>query len=250
MTPIPYADLVVSAVSADADRAAAASRCSCRWTVANQSPQRHRHDQHRRVVRHRLAWRPTRPARTSSPASGASTTSAPWPSAAATRRTVQRHAARRPAAGTYYVVVKTGGPYEFIYTDNNTAVGGPVVVTLTPAPDLTPTHLEVTTPGFDGRGDRRPTPATRSTSPGPSRTSAPATPTAPGPTTCTCQQVGGTRQLRPGSVHLPQPARRPASPTRDASRSSFPPTSRASSSSCADEPARDAPSSRTAPPQQ
>ncbi len=45
------------------------------------------------------------------------------------------------AAGTYYLVVHTGGPYEFVYTNNNTAVSGPVAVTVTPAPALTPTAL-------------------------------------------------------------------------------------------------------------
>ncbi|MAE63746.1 MAG: hypothetical protein CMJ18_05695, partial [Phycisphaeraceae bacterium] len=39
--------------------------------------------------------------------------------------------------GTFYVVVETGGPFEFIYDDNNTLVSGPVAITLTPPPDLT-----------------------------------------------------------------------------------------------------------------
>ena len=43
--------------------------------------------------------------------------------------------------GTHYVVVVTGGPFEFIYTDNNTLVSGPVDVLLTPAPDLTVTEV-------------------------------------------------------------------------------------------------------------
>ena len=50
--------------------------------------------------------------------------------------------------GTFYVVVQTSGPYQFIYTDNNSAVSAdPVVVALTPAPDLTPTLVEATAPG-------------------------------------------------------------------------------------------------------
>ncbi|MGA2068563.1 MAG: CARDB domain-containing protein, partial [Thermoguttaceae bacterium] len=44
-------------------------------------------------------------------------------------------------SGTYYLVVTTGGPYEFIYTGNNTGVSGPVAVSFTPPPDLTPTQL-------------------------------------------------------------------------------------------------------------
>ncbi|MCU0981341.1 MAG: hypothetical protein MUF25_19485, partial [Pirellulaceae bacterium] len=38
--------------------------------------------------------------------------------------------------GTYYLVVTTGGPFEFLYTDNNTRVSAAVPVVLTPAPDL------------------------------------------------------------------------------------------------------------------
>ena len=49
-------------------------------------------------------------------------------------------------SGTYYVVVKTGGPYEFLYTNNNTTVSGPITVTADPAaePD-----------GHEHPGDRR-----------------------------------------------------------------------------------------------
>src|SRR5262249_32825494 len=50
-------------------------------------------------------------------------------------------------SGTFYPVVKSSGPFEFIHAGNNTAVGGPVVVTLTPAPDFTPIHGAFTTPG-------------------------------------------------------------------------------------------------------
>src|SRR5262249_37710312 len=39
-------------------------------------------------------------------------------------------------AGTFFVVVSTGGPFEFIHTDNNPAVSAAVAVTLSPAPDL------------------------------------------------------------------------------------------------------------------
>ena len=38
VTPIPYADLVVSLGQRRRHGAAAASRCSVSWTVANQSP--------------------------------------------------------------------------------------------------------------------------------------------------------------------------------------------------------------------
>ncbi len=45
-------------------------------------------------------------------------------------------------SGTYYVVVHSSGPYEFIYTNNNTAVSGPITVALTPAPNLTVTSIQ------------------------------------------------------------------------------------------------------------
>ncbi len=45
-------------------------------------------------------------------------------------------------SGTYYIVVRTGSPNEFIYTNNNTAVSGPITVALTPAPDLTVTSIQ------------------------------------------------------------------------------------------------------------
>ncbi len=45
-------------------------------------------------------------------------------------------------SGTYYIVVQSSGPYEFIYTNNNTSVSGPVTVSLTPAPDLAVTSIQ------------------------------------------------------------------------------------------------------------
>jgi 6-phosphogluconolactonase (cycloisomerase 2 family) len=57
------------------------------------------------------------------------------------------------AAGTYYLAVHTGGPYEFIYTDNNTAVSGPVAVTVTPLPDLKPLTLTASPTTANG-GDK------------------------------------------------------------------------------------------------
>ena len=50
-------------------------------------------------------------------------------------------------SGTYYVVVTTGGPYEFIYTTNNSAVSGPVAIAATPGPDLAPVSVTATQPG-------------------------------------------------------------------------------------------------------
>jgi YD repeat-containing protein len=39
-------------------------------------------------------------------------------------------------SGTYYLAVETGGPYEFLYRDNNTTVSSALQVALTPPPDL------------------------------------------------------------------------------------------------------------------
>ncbi|MCA9186965.1 MAG: tandem-95 repeat protein, partial [Planctomycetales bacterium] len=44
-------------------------------------------------------------------------------------------------SGTYFFVVQTGGPYEFIYTDNNETVSGPVNIELSPPPDLIVTDI-------------------------------------------------------------------------------------------------------------
>ncbi|MFH1842063.1 MAG: CARDB domain-containing protein [bacterium] len=38
--------------------------------------------------------------------------------------------------GTYYAFVQTGGPFEFVYTDNNSRISGPIEVRLTTPPDL------------------------------------------------------------------------------------------------------------------
>ncbi|MGA2035934.1 MAG: CARDB domain-containing protein, partial [Thermoguttaceae bacterium] len=54
-------------------------------------------------------------------------------------------------SGPFYLVVTTGGPYEFIHTNNNTGVSGPVAVTLTPPPDLAPT--QVSGPSTANAGD-------------------------------------------------------------------------------------------------
>ncbi|MHC4994061.1 MAG: CARDB domain-containing protein, partial [Planctomycetota bacterium] len=45
--------------------------------------------------------------------------------------------------GTYYLVVETGGPFEFVFTGNNTNVSNAFEVTLTPPPDLTVSDIVV-----------------------------------------------------------------------------------------------------------
>ncbi len=45
-------------------------------------------------------------------------------------------------SGTYYIVVHTGGPYEFLYTGNNTGVSAAFAISLTPPPNLTVTSIQ------------------------------------------------------------------------------------------------------------
>ena len=44
-------------------------------------------------------------------------------------------------SGPLYVVLRTGGPFEFIYTDNDVAISGPVPIALAPTPDLVVTDI-------------------------------------------------------------------------------------------------------------
>jgi subtilase family serine protease len=53
--------------------------------------------------------------------------------------------------GTYYVFVSTGGPFEFIYTDDNRALAGQTEVTLAPSPDLVVTDIRAPLEGLEGQ---------------------------------------------------------------------------------------------------
>ncbi|MCW9030677.1 MAG: hypothetical protein OQK58_04255 [Gammaproteobacteria bacterium] len=53
-------------------------------------------------------------------------------------------------SGQYYIVVKTGGPYEFIYTDNNQRVIGPIDIQLSDSPDLVVTNIAAPLSALDG----------------------------------------------------------------------------------------------------
>ena len=144
VTPIKYADLVVSSVTAPA-AGASGQPISMSWTVANQGI----------GVTNESSWSDavslsTDPAGTNIVASlgGFEHIGALAPGGSYTH-TVN---ATLPDGlqGTFYVVVQTGGPYEFIYTNNNTGVGGPMTVTLTPAPDLEPTRIVAPTTAAAG----------------------------------------------------------------------------------------------------
>jgi hypothetical protein len=143
VVPMPYADLAVSSVSADA-MASSGRPIHVSWTVANQSP-------HAIGTTNLNDWADsvylaTDPAGKNNVASLGSFDHIG--ALAVGGNYTHTVSATLPAdlSGTYYVVVKTGGPFEFIYTDNDSAVSGPVTVTLTPAPDLTTTQLKATFP--------------------------------------------------------------------------------------------------------
>jgi hypothetical protein len=53
--------------------------------------------------------------------------------------------------GTFFVVVRTSGPFEFVYTTNNSAVSGAVGVTLTVPPDLTVDDITAPTSAMAGQ---------------------------------------------------------------------------------------------------
>ncbi|HNI80523.1 MAG TPA: CARDB domain-containing protein, partial [Rhodocyclaceae bacterium] len=54
-------------------------------------------------------------------------------------------------SGSYYVRVRSFGPFEFVYTQNNTRVAGPVQIALSPSPDLQVTDIQ--TPSTANEGD-------------------------------------------------------------------------------------------------
>ncbi|WDD36491.1 CARDB domain-containing protein (plasmid) [Nostoc sp. UHCC 0926] len=53
-------------------------------------------------------------------------------------------------SGNYYLVVTTGGPFEFIYTDNNSRTSNAVQVNFTPPPDLVVTNVTSPTAAQSG----------------------------------------------------------------------------------------------------
>jgi hypothetical protein len=146
VVPIPYADLAVSAVTADAT-AGSGRPLSVTWTVSNVSP--HALGSTNTGQWSDLVSLATDPAGQNVVATfdsfdhiGALAVGGSYTRTASVTLPVTL------PAGTYYVVVRTSGPFEFIYTDNNTAVSAsPVTVTQTPPPDLTPTRVAAVTPG-------------------------------------------------------------------------------------------------------
>ncbi|MFO0443142.1 MAG: CARDB domain-containing protein, partial [Betaproteobacteria bacterium] len=142
--PIPYADLRVESVSVPA-AAVSGQPLQVSWTVANRGigiTDRSTWDD--RVwltanadgsgARHELA----RAGQIGQLGVGGSYT-----------RTIQ---ATLPQGleGTWYVQVDTGGPFEFVYTNNNSGRSGAVAVTLAPSPDLVVESIEAPATALEG----------------------------------------------------------------------------------------------------
>jgi hypothetical protein len=144
VTPIPYADLVVSSLTAPST-GSSSHNLDISWTVTNQAP-------HAIGTTNTTSW--TDSVYLASDPAGknivASLETIDHVGALAVGGSYTHSISERVPdgiSGTLYVVVRTGGPYEFIYSDNNSAVSGPVAIALTPGADLTPSQAAITTPG-------------------------------------------------------------------------------------------------------
>ncbi|MCB1943603.1 MAG: hypothetical protein KDI53_16430, partial [Candidatus Accumulibacter sp.] len=144
VTPIPYADLAVSAVSAPLS-GASGQPIQISWTVTNQAL-------HAIGTTNSGTWADS--VYLASDAAGrnivAGLGSFDHVGALAIGGSYTHTvSASLPdgLSGNFYVVVGTGGPHEFIYTDNNSAVSGPLAVAFSAPPDLLPSRLAATTPG-------------------------------------------------------------------------------------------------------
>ncbi len=136
VTQVPYADLIVSSVSVPAT-AASGQPMTVSWSVLNQGI----------GVTSPSSWGDTVSLATDplgqdivAGLGSYSHAGALAPGGAYSRST--SFTVPDGISGTYYIVVHTGGPYEFLYTGNNIAVSAPFVVSLTPAPDLTVTNIQ------------------------------------------------------------------------------------------------------------
>ncbi|MCU0870895.1 MAG: putative Ig domain-containing protein, partial [Pirellulaceae bacterium] len=142
--PRPYADLVVTAIEVPAE-ALSGSPLDVRWTVANQGiGTTDLGNWKDRVYLARDAQGNDRVGLL-----GEFEHFGPLGVGDSYRRTGQvglPHA----IAGTYYVVVVTGGPFEFLYTGNNASVSAPVQVIAAPLPDLRVTSVAAPLQGLEG----------------------------------------------------------------------------------------------------
>ncbi len=134
--PIAFADLVVSDVAASPLQAKSGQPLAVSWTVANQGI----------GVTNTNTWSDTVALATDALGQNVVATLGAFPHSG--QLDVNGSYARaldvtlpEGIAGTYYVVVSTGGPFEFVYTGNNSAVSSAVQVELTIPPDLTVTDI-------------------------------------------------------------------------------------------------------------
>ncbi len=140
VTPIPYADLIVSSVTAPAT-AASGQAVTLSWMVTNQGI----------GITNPDSWYDTI----------SLATDPQGQHVVAILGSISHTGALSPGgyyylsgtvtlpngiSGTYYLVVHAAGaltaPYEFLYANNNTATSGAVAVTYTPPPDLTVTNVQ------------------------------------------------------------------------------------------------------------
>ncbi len=144
VSPAPYADLAVTAFTAPSV-GASGSFIDLSWTVVNQSP-------HAIGATNTSSWSDT--VYLTSDAAGKNVVATLGQFSHVGALAIGGSYTRDVQApipitlsGNYYVVVKTGGPYEFIYTDNDARVSGPIAISLSSGPDLVPTHIAATAPG-------------------------------------------------------------------------------------------------------
>ncbi len=131
IVPLPYADLVISALEAEKNTANSGQALEVSWTVTNQGIGLTSTNQW--SDRLQLASDPEgKQIVATLGAFDHVGNLAVEGSYERTATVILPHGLE----GTYYVVAKTGGPYEFIYTDNNQEVSQAIAISLTPPPDL------------------------------------------------------------------------------------------------------------------
>ncbi|RUZ17283.1 CARDB domain-containing protein, partial [Mesorhizobium sp. M7A.F.Ca.CA.001.09.1.1] len=141
VVPIPYADLTVTDLVADAS-AQSGGRLNVSWTVKNQGI----------GVTDRDQWTDTV---TLIDASGQAVADARFDhlgilaNDASYTRSAQI-VLPNGLSGPYRLVATTGGVYEFVFTDNNARTSDTIEVTLAPSPDLTVTDVKVPASAIEG----------------------------------------------------------------------------------------------------
>ncbi|MER9397477.1 LEPR-XLL domain-containing protein [Mesorhizobium sp. M0615] len=141
VVPIPYADLTVTDLVADAS-AQSGGRLNVSWTVKNQGV----------GVTDRDQWTDTI---TLIDASGQAVADARFDhlgilaNDASYTRSAQI-VLPNGLSGPYRLVATTGGVYEFVFTDNNARTSDTIEVTLAPSPDLTVTDVKVPASAIEG----------------------------------------------------------------------------------------------------